>query len=74
LAPDGNWEMELTYLISVSLDWKVWMVAARITPSDAAFSLKHVVLRKLMYPLTTTTFMRQQCHQIMAPLLQQGLA
>jgi len=50
------------------------MATARINPSDATFSLKHVVLRKLMYPLTTTTFTKQQCNQIMAPLLQQGLA
>jgi len=27
-----------------------------------------------MYPLITTTFTQHQCHQIMAPLLQQGLA
>jgi len=74
LAPDGNWETELNYLLSVSLDWKVRMAAARSSPSDATFSLKHVVLRKLMYPLTTTTFSHHQCHQIMTPLLQEGLA
>jgi len=56
LAPDGNWKTELTYLILVSSDWKVWMVAGWLTPFDTAFSLKHVVLQKLMYPLTTTTF------------------
>jgi len=27
-----------------------------------------------MYPLTTTTFARQQCEQTMTPLLQEGLA
>jgi len=66
--------MELNYLILVSLDWKVCMVAAKITPSDMTFSLKHVVLRKLMYPLATTTFTCQQCQQIMATLLKQGLS
>jgi len=50
LAPDGNWETELQYLLSVTSDWKVCMAAARLTPSDAMFSLKNVVLRKLNYP------------------------
>jgi len=49
------------------------MAAARLTPSDATFSLKNVVLRKLNYPLVTTTFSRHQCEQIMSPILQQGL-
>ncbi len=49
------------------------MAAARLTQSDATFSLKNVVLRKLNYPLVTTTFSCQQCDQIMSPILQQGL-
>jgi len=40
---------------------------------EALFSLKHVVLRKLNYPLVTTTLSPQQCQQITSPLLQQGL-
>jgi len=74
LAPDRNWATELNYLLLVSLDWKIRMAAARSSPTDAIFSLKHVILRKLMYPLTTTTFTHQQCKQIMTPLLQEGLA
>jgi len=50
------------------------MVVAWSASFNATFSLKHVVLWKLMYPLTTTTFSCQQCHQIMAPLLQENLA
>jgi len=73
LAPDGNWEMELQYLLSVMSDWKVHMAVARLTPSDAMFSLKNVVLRKVNYPLVTTTFSCHQCAQVMSPILQQGL-
>jgi len=73
LAPDGNWDTEVEYLVSIAADWKVRMAAARLTHENATFSLRNVVLRKLCYPLTTTTFTKHQCHQIMTPILQQGL-
>ena len=73
LAPDGNWEAEVQYLLSIATDWKVKMAASRLSWEEALFSLKHVVLRKLHYPLTTTTLSPQQCHLITSPLLQQGL-
>jgi len=65
--------MEVNYLISVTSDWKTRMAASRLSLEDATFSLKHMIMRKLTYPLVTTTFSRQQCYQIMAPILQQGL-
>jgi len=49
------------------------MAVGRLNVTDATFSLKNVVLRKLCYPLTTTTFTKQQCQQIMTPILIQGL-
>jgi len=73
LAPDGNWNTKVDYLLSVASDWKVRMAAAKLNPVDAMFSLKNVVCRKLCYPLVTTTFSRSQCKKIMSPLLQQGL-
>jgi len=73
IAPDGNWENEVDYLLSVTSDWKVRMAASHLSHFDALFSLKNVVLCKLAYPLVTTTLTRQQCHTIMTPLLQQGL-
>ena len=73
LAPDRNWDKEVEYLVSIVVDWKVCMVAAQLTPADMTFSLKNMVLQKLCYPLTTTTFTKCQCQQIMNPILQQGL-
>jgi len=73
LTPDGNWDAEVQHLISIATDWKVKMAASQLSWDDALFSLKHVVLRKLHYPLATTTFSPQQCHRITSPLLQQGL-
>jgi len=40
LVPDGNWAMEVNYLKSIVLDWKVKMVASQLSPADALFSLK----------------------------------
>jgi len=62
LAPNGNWDAEVQYLLSIATDWKVKMAASRLSWEDALFSLKHVVLWKLHYPLATTTFSPQQCH------------
>jgi len=73
LAPDGNWTAEVAYLHSIAQDWQVKMAASKLSSHDAMFSLKNVVLRKLHYPLTTTTFTPQQCLQIMTPILKQGL-
>jgi len=59
--------------MSVTLDWKVHIVAAKLNQTDATFSLQHILLRKLIYPLVTTTFTKQQCYQIMLPVLFNGL-
>ncbi len=37
------------------------------------FSLRNVLLRKLVYPLPATTFTKEQCQTIMSPILAQGL-
>jgi len=39
LAPDGNWCMEVNYLHSIVLDWRVKMAASCLSPADALFSL-----------------------------------
>ncbi len=73
LAPYGNWETEKEYLLPVTSNWKVCMAASCLSPMDATFSLKNVIMCKLCYPLVTMTFSQQQCQQIMAPILQSGL-
>jgi len=73
LAPDGNWDTKLEYLMLVTSDWKIWMVVSHLSPTNVTFSLKNVIMQKICYPLVTMTFSPQQCFQIMAPILQQGL-
>jgi len=51
LVPDGNWETEANYLLSVMAFWKVHIAASRLNHKDVTFSLKNVVLQKLVYPL-----------------------
>jgi len=59
LAPDGNWETEVEYLMSVTLDWKVCIAAAKLNQTNTTFSLQHVLLQKLVYPLVMTMFTKQ---------------
>jgi len=41
--------------------------------TDALFSLRSSILRKMAYPLAVTTFMEQQCTELMKPILGVGL-
>jgi len=73
LAPDGNNQDELQYLIETARSWQTSMSAAKVTHSAAEFGLRQVILRKLDYPLVATTFTQQECNKIMSPILTAGL-
>jgi len=48
IAPDGNWDTEVDYLLSIAADWKVRMAAAHLPSTNAIFSLKNVVFRTVL--------------------------
>ncbi len=73
LAPDGNMETELDYLLDVAKDWQCKMKNSKLGRWESMFSLRNVLLRKLVYPLPATTFNKEQCQLIMSPILAQGL-
>jgi len=73
IAPDGNWDNKLLYLVSLAKKWQQKMQSSKLTRSDALFSLRNVIYWKLVYPLLTTSFMVEQCNQVTSPLLVQGL-
>jgi len=73
LAPDGNMETELTYLLDTAKEWQRKMKTSRLGRLEGNFSLWNVLLRKLVYPLPATTFTSEQCQTIMSPILAQGL-
>jgi len=73
LTPDGNSMAELNYLHVTALEWKQKMERAHLTHTDALFSLRSSILRKLAYPLAVTTFTEQQCAEVMKPILGAGL-
>jgi len=54
IAPDGNWEDELTYLVSLAKKWQQKMRSRKLIRSDAIFSLQNVIYRQLVYLLSTT--------------------
>jgi len=73
LAPDGNMETELAYLLDTAKTWQRQMKNSRLGRWESNFSLRNVIMRKLMYPLPATTFTPKQCKAIMSPILAQGL-
>jgi len=73
LAPDSNMDTEWAYLLDVAKGWQRKMKHAKLGWSESIFSLHNVLLRKLIYPLPAPTFMAEQCHSIMSPILAQGL-
>jgi len=56
MAPDRNNKAELEHFMTIASQWFTAMKAGQITLEAAAFSLEKVVLKKLTYPLVTTTF------------------
>jgi len=73
LAPDGNNIAEEEYLLEVAKQWQKSMATAKVTHSAAEFELRQVILRKLEYPLVATMFNKQQCTNIMKPILSTRL-
>ncbi len=73
LAPDGNSTAEFQYLKTTATEWKQKMETARLTHTDAMFSLRSSIMRKMAYPLAVTTFTENQCHELMKPILNVGL-
>jgi len=73
LAPDGNSMAEFKYLWTTANEWKKQMETARLTHTDALFSLRSSILRKMAYPLAVTTFTEKQCAESMKPILSVGL-
>jgi len=51
LAPDGNLTAEFQYLKTTATEWKHKMDKARLTHTDALFSLRRKNKKKMAYPL-----------------------
>jgi len=64
---------KLNYLTSVAKEWQTKMVHSHLSHHNATFSLHHIILRKLNYPLLATIFSLDQCQLIMKPILTRGL-
>jgi len=64
LVPNGNDITGAKYLQEEAVAWVRKMARANLSQSDAEFSLWQVLLPKVLYPLTATNFMEEQCHDI----------
>jgi len=66
-------ETELAYLVDTAKAWQQKMKNSRLGRWESNFSLRNVIMQKLVYPLPATMFTQKQCKAIMSPILAQGL-
>jgi len=69
LAADGNMQMELEYHIQQAQEWAHWVSQVYTSKMLMWINFHSVLLQKLEYPLTATTFSKDQCEEIMQPAL-----
>ncbi|MGL4350682.1 MAG: hypothetical protein ACRCT2_09010, partial [Plesiomonas shigelloides] len=67
--PDGKMREEVLYLRKKACDWADSLRAKRIRKDDAWYCVNSSILRTIEYPLTATSFTKEQCAHIMAPIL-----
>jgi len=65
--------MEFTYLLDTAKDWQQKMKNSKLSRMESSFSLRNVLICKLVYPLLATTFTQEQCQKITSLILAQGL-
>ena len=73
LQPDGNNQTELAYLTEQIGIWCDRAKSHRLPRHMVWTSLTTGIMRKLAYPLPATTFTKQECYDLLTPLLKVAL-
>jgi len=73
LSSKGNCKAKLEHLKSVATEWTTKMEQAKLTHNNAMFSLKNMLMQKLVYPLMVTSFTEIECQTIMQLIFWAGL-
>ncbi len=71
--PDGKMKEQRKHLRAKGEVWAANMNAKKIRMDDAWYCLSSSITKTINYPLVHTTFTREDCKHIMAPVLQAGL-
>jgi len=70
IAPNGNTQAEVQYRLEQANTWASQMMLHKASKYACWVNLNCVLLKKLEYPLMATTLSRQECDQIMRPVLK----
>jgi hypothetical protein len=71
--PDGKMFDEIKKLKQAAALWCDGVKTKRIQPEEAWYSLSATILKTLEYPLVATTLSREQCQDILKPVLKTAL-
>jgi len=69
LAPDGNHKAQIKKMFQAANNWADAKRSGLISRSDNRLSLISTIWRTLLYPLPALNLTREDCDQIMAPIL-----
>jgi hypothetical protein len=74
LGPDGSNLVELKYLKEQAAEWEDRIKSSRMPKALVWQSFTMGLQKKLFYPLAATTFTREECDEIMKPVLNTALS
>jgi hypothetical protein len=73
LAPDGNTLQQAQKMKALAIKWADGMRTGKISPSETWLAITSNIWKTLSYPLPAINLSKQQCKNIMAPVVKYGL-
>ena len=70
LAADGNHQKEKEILTTIAYEWADKIRVSFLSESEATRAFCSTVVKKLEYPLLAMNFLRQECDELLRPLLR----
>jgi hypothetical protein len=72
-TPSGDTTDETTYLIEKGNKWSDRVRSSNLSRDEVWYSLNHVIMKTIEYPLLSKTMTKKELDQVVAPILQIGL-
>jgi len=68
-TPAGDSKHQVEKLIQVSKEEAKMITHSRLSPSECKLALTHTIIKKLVFPLTSTTITKEEGRRILRPIL-----
>jgi len=69
IVPDGNRCQQVEKIINIAKEWVAKMKEGKLSRTEIWLAVQLTVWRTLIYPLPALNLTKQECEQIMAPIL-----